>query len=876
MAITAERLLVDVDADVSGAKRGLKDLEGEGRKTPGWIGAMKGAALAFGTAGAFAFGKQVVGAASDLNETLSKTGVVFGPQTRDVIGNATKMADAFGLPKTAVLDAASSFGLLGKAAGLSGPGLANMSNGLANLAADASSFYNVPLEQALGDFSSALSGETEPVRKYGVLLNEAAVQAEAYRLGLAETGAELTEGQKVQARASLVMKGLTDASGDLARTQDSVSNQARELRGRIVNLAADFGSKALPAVAGFLGGLNGLVAAIPRIVANVKSFIQENRTLVSVIGAVVAGFAAAFVAVKTLGVLSWLKGLLVAARASMVALNAAMLANPVGLVVVAVAALAAALVVAYQRFEPVRTVINRVRDAAIGLWDLFSKGDLTAGLTNALGVAEDSAIVDWLFRLRDGFLAAKDVVAQFVARVREFAGSEQMSAAIGAIKDALAGFIPLGQQVWALLQRVWAIVMDNKGVFLALAGAIALVVAPIPLLIAGFVAAYAKIEWFRNLVNGVVTFIIGTVIPALIALVTGGISLVVTAVNWLISAWQAVSGVIGTVLGVVTGLIGGFVGWLLPLWQQLWATWGPVVKVGLGVALAVIKGALGVITAVIKTAWTVISNVLQIAMGVIKAVFSVGWAVVTTVIKAAWGVITSVVKAAIGVIRNVVELFVNVLTGNWRGAWNNLRGIFSSAWGGIRGAVSSAIGGLVSLVSGIPGRIVSALGNVGSLLYSKGRAIIEGLARGIRAAIGAVTGAISSVTSKIKRFLPGSPIKEGPLRSWNNGGAGKRLAGFLADGLYAARGDVAAAASQMAAAAAVDLSGPVVPGPSSRPGQRAAQALSRRLRPAEVLNAEPGGRVVQFYFTTHNPIAEPTSQTVNRSLQRIGALSLEG
>lgn len=269
MPITAERLEVDVQANTAGAKRDIDRFDSSVQNTARSSGKASGAAtrmggafkasalLAVGAAGtmAVALGGKTIMAASDLNEQVSKTGVVFGPQAKLVTDAAQQMADKFGMSKTVFLEAASGIGLVGKASGLSKKGAAGLSTEMARLAADASSFYNVPVTEALDAMKSGLVGEAEPMRRFGVLLSDAAVQTESARLGLSKMGDELTEGQKVQARASLITKGMTDANGDLERTQSSVSNRLREVQGRVTNWAAAMGTKALPAVSKFLGGL---------------------------------------------------------------------------------------------------------------------------------------------------------------------------------------------------------------------------------------------------------------------------------------------------------------------------------------------------------------------------------------------------------------------------------------------------------------------------------------------------------------------------------------------------------------------------------------------------------------------------------------------
>ena len=125
------------------------------------------------------------------------------------------------------------------------------------------------------------------------------------------------------------------------------------------------------------------------------------------------------------------------------------------------------------------------------------------------------------------------------------------------------------------------------------------------------------------------------------------------------------------------------------------------------------------------------------------------------------------------------------------------------AMDGLVSALPSGVARAVGILATLPGRIVGALGNLGSLLYAKGAQLIQGLIDGIMSKISAIGSAMSGVASKIAGFFPGSPVKEGPLTSWNNGGAGKRLGGMLADGLDASQAAVAAASARMASAVSV-------------------------------------------------------------------------
>jgi hypothetical protein len=214
-----------------------------------------------------------VKSASDLNEQVSKSRTVFGAAAGGIEADAQQMADAFGYSKAQFIEGASSIGLIAKASGLTQPAAAKLGSNFAKLAADAASFYNVPVDEALGAIRSGLVGESEPMRRFGVLLNEDAVKAEAMALGLAKAGDKLTEGAKVQARASLITKGLADAQGDLARTAGSAANQIRTVWGRLENLGAELGTAIQPATDAVLTLANTAVAALGTAVAANKDAV---------------------------------------------------------------------------------------------------------------------------------------------------------------------------------------------------------------------------------------------------------------------------------------------------------------------------------------------------------------------------------------------------------------------------------------------------------------------------------------------------------------------------------------------------------------------------------------------------------------------------
>jgi hypothetical protein len=204
-------------------------------------------------------GVAMVKLASDAQETRNVTNEVFGAMADDMTAWSDTAIDRLGIASATAEGMANRFGLLFKAAKLPGPEVVGLSQDFAQLTVDASSFFNVDSTTALDKLRSGLAGESEPLRDFGVFINEAAVQSEALRLGLVRTGQELTEQQKIVARASLIQKGLSDATGDYARTQDSTANSTRRATEKLKELGAEFGQDLLPVATEAIGVASDLL-----------------------------------------------------------------------------------------------------------------------------------------------------------------------------------------------------------------------------------------------------------------------------------------------------------------------------------------------------------------------------------------------------------------------------------------------------------------------------------------------------------------------------------------------------------------------------------------------------------------------------------------
>lgn len=208
------------------------------------------------SAGAFAIGKDALGEASDLGESINAVNVTFGKTSKGVRRLGREAADSVGLSQTAFQGLSVQFSSFAKeiSAG-SGKGVVRTLDDLTTRGADFASVMNLDVNEAMGLFQSGLAGESEPLRKYGLDLSAARVEAFALSSGIIKNKDDLTESAKVQARYALLMKDTAKTQGDFANTGDSLANRQRKLTAEWDNAQAKLGRGLLPIVEEFTGFL---------------------------------------------------------------------------------------------------------------------------------------------------------------------------------------------------------------------------------------------------------------------------------------------------------------------------------------------------------------------------------------------------------------------------------------------------------------------------------------------------------------------------------------------------------------------------------------------------------------------------------------------
>ena len=240
---------------------------------------------------------KLVQAGSTLQESISKTNAVFGANAQEVQRWSKTTSSAFGVSQQQALEAAGTYGNLFQAFGLGSKQAQQMSQRLVELAADMASFNNVPIEDALIALRSGLSGETEPLKRFGVALNDVRLKEEALRLGLiTTTSGTLPIAIKSQAAYSLILKDTALQQGDVARTSEGFANQMKFLGSEVDNVKAQIGTAFLPIALQLVAIMRErVVPALQKVSDFFKNLSPETIALATKIGLLVAAIGPLFV-----------------------------------------------------------------------------------------------------------------------------------------------------------------------------------------------------------------------------------------------------------------------------------------------------------------------------------------------------------------------------------------------------------------------------------------------------------------------------------------------------------------------------------------------------------------------------------------------------
>ena len=590
---------------------------------------------------------------------------------------------------------------------------------------------------------------------------------------------------------------------------------------------------------GLLGFMEALAARVQEVygwfqnslipaLAAFGGWVQQNSSWLGFL-AVTLGAAGAAVGILVGAFKAWAAVTKAVAAAKLLLtagfakLNAVMAANPVGIVIVVLAALVAAAIYAYTQFDWFRQVVdgawNGIKAAAQAAWEgvirpvfeaigtwitgtlvpafmNFWQGVIVpawAGISAAIAAAWNGVILPALSAFGawvTGTLAPAVMWLWQNVIVPAWAGiSAAISAAWTGFIQPVLSLLAAGFRGWAsVVMWLWqnVIVPAWAGISAAISAAWTGFIQPVLSLLADGIRGWASVVmWlWQNVVVPAWSGIAGAVsvawsiISVVFGALTAGIGAIVSVVQMVRAAWStawsaiasatgaawaAVSAAVSSGASAVTGLVSGLVSGVLGFFSSL----------GSGIASST-SSAWGVVKGFVSGGVSAVTSFVSDMVARVTGFFSSLGSGMRTAASGAWDVVKSLFSGGTSAVRDTVSGFVSRITGFFgdlktnivnrsREATDGAKEKFNSGLQALRGIVDQRINDVLGFFRDMPRRIKEALGDLGNLLRGSGEALLNGFKSGMESAFGGVKEAAKGGLESVRRLFPFSPAKEGPF-----------------------------------------------------------------------------------------------------------------
>lgn len=211
---------------------------------------------------AFSKIKDAIDISSSLTEVENVVRTTFGNYEKLIQDFSKTSIQDFGMSELTAKQVASRFQAMGTAMGFSQGKMADMSLQLTKLTSDMASFYDMEQSDVARNLQAVFTGETEPLRKYGLDLTQATLKEWAMKQGLDADISSMTQAEKTMLRYQYVMANTAAAQGDFARTADTWANQVRILKQSFEQLASIIGGALINAFKPFVKTLNAVMQKV--------------------------------------------------------------------------------------------------------------------------------------------------------------------------------------------------------------------------------------------------------------------------------------------------------------------------------------------------------------------------------------------------------------------------------------------------------------------------------------------------------------------------------------------------------------------------------------------------------------------------------------
>lgn len=225
--------------------------------------------------GGVALGKNMVRLAMDAEEVADKFRTVLGPAAEGVNNQITTLMKTIPATRAQLQDTIATVTQMGLAFGMSEKGAGQFAVGMTKISADLASFHNMKPEEVFLKMQAAITGEFEPLKRLGIVINEARLKQEALNLGIGNGKDALNAQAKAITVQNIVLKDMGAALGNAAQTANSSANRTKFFQAKLEELQTEIGAKMIPVLVKFLQVLDPLVTYISLNIERTLTFTRR-------------------------------------------------------------------------------------------------------------------------------------------------------------------------------------------------------------------------------------------------------------------------------------------------------------------------------------------------------------------------------------------------------------------------------------------------------------------------------------------------------------------------------------------------------------------------------------------------------------------------
>ncbi|QNJ59587.1 tape measure protein [Arthrobacter phage King2] len=539
---------------------------------------------------------------SALEDATAAAGTIYGENINNIVAMSKTAGEALGLNQAQVIEAAQTYGVYGKSAGLAGKDLETFSSDLITRAGDMASFFGKSPEQAIEAIGAAMRGEAEPIRAFGVMLDDATMRQKALEMGLVSTTKDALEPQqKILAAQALIMEKSSIAAGDFTKTMDSTANIAKRLNVAQTNLSAKMGALLAPAFNAArlkaLGAVNGMSAFIDKVNAAKEVAASGGRSQ-DVAAALGFGPGTTKVLAEAIG--------------SVRAFRGAMAAPHDGVTSDGVAGV----------FERIGIAVAFARMGVAAFFASLANGDVTS----------------------DGFVGVMEKIGSFLHGMGPGAWIG-VAGGVGLLLASFGKFLPI-------LSPIMTMFGGLAGVAGKLGGALKFLLGPIGLIAGLLIYAYSTSEPFRAAVNQLLGVLLNLGMTLMTSLMPVFTQLTTTVLPIVAQLFSSLVPILIQILMAVMPIVTTVATQLLPVFMQLIAAVLPPLMSLLSILVPIFGQLLGAVAPLIPPVMEIVSLLLNLAMQVITPLMPIVQLLAT--------ILSTVLGAAIKLLMPVIEFLLDV------------------------------------------------------------------------------------------------------------------------------------------------------------------------------------------------------------------------